>query len=182
MRENGRPELNIFNDASFKLFQDSIDAEMKRLISVGVGVDVKQAEPFTIDEEGVLWNKGLLGGNNPRSLLDTMVFLLGKLFALRGGREHRNLKFKQFTLISGENGRLDKLCYNSFGEKNCKGGLKDRKYRPKRIEHHANPSNASRCLVELYKKYVSKWWVLILIWLEFAVKLFRCKHHVYDRN
>ena len=45
MRENSKPELNIFNDPSFKLFQDIIDAEMKRLISVGVGIDVKQAEP-----------------------------------------------------------------------------------------------------------------------------------------
>ena len=30
--ENGRPELNVFEQPEFKLFRDSLDAEMKRLI------------------------------------------------------------------------------------------------------------------------------------------------------
>ena len=157
LRENGRAEINVLEDSQFKLFQDSLDAQMKRLISVGVGVNIKQAEPFTRDEEEILWEKGVLGGHSPQTLLDTMLFLLGKFFALRGGKEHRSLKFKQFTLISGENGKEDKLCYNSFGEKNCQGGLKDRKYRPKKIEHHGNSDKPSRCVVDLFKKYISKW-------------------------
>ena len=157
LRENGRAEINVLEDSQFKLFQDSLDAQMKRLISVGVGVNIKQAEPFTRDEEEILWEKGVLGGHSPQTLLDTMLFLLGKFFALRGGKEHRSLKFKQFTLISGENGKEDKLCYNSFGEKNCQGGLKDRKYRPKKIEHHGNSDKPSRCVVHLFKKYISKW-------------------------
>ena len=94
----------------------------------------KWRKPFTVDEERILWNKGLLGRHNPGSLLDTMVFLLGKFFALRGRKERRSLKFKQFTLIRNEKGLPDKLCYNSFGEKNCEGRLKGRKYRPKRID------------------------------------------------
>ena len=77
-----------------------ISEAQKRLISEGVGVQVKQAEPFGKDEEDILWNKGLLGSENPRTLLNTMVFVLGKCFALRGGQEHRGRKFKQFKLVS----------------------------------------------------------------------------------
>ena len=79
-----------------------------------------------------------------------MAFVLGKCFALRGGQEHRGLKFKQFTLVSV--GESEKLCYNSFGEKNCKRGLKDRKRKPKSIEHHSNVANPSRCVVELLQE------------------------------
>lgn len=37
--------------------------------------------------------------------------------------------------------------------------VKDRKYKNtvKVIEHHANVENPSRCLVRLFKMYVSKW-------------------------
>ena len=37
---------------------------------------------------------------SPSVLLITMVFLIGKRFKLRNGREHRNLKFNQLTLES----------------------------------------------------------------------------------
>ena len=110
IRENGRPELNVFEQAEFKLFRDSLDAEMKRLISEGVGIEVKQAEPLSREEEDILWRKHYLGGSNPRALLDTMVFLLGRCFALRGGKEHRGLKFKQLSLIEGADGAPAKLC------------------------------------------------------------------------
>ena len=132
MRGNGRPELNVLEQPEFKLLRDSLDSEMKRLISEGVGVQVKQTEPLSKDEEDILWNKGLLGSENPRIFLNTIVFVLEKCFALKGGQEHRSLKFKQFTLVSV--GESEKLCYNSFGEKNCKGGLKDRKRKPKSID------------------------------------------------
>ena len=64
-----------------------------------------------------------------------MVFLIGKNFSLRNGREHRNLKFSQLTLVSGTD---RELVYLSFGEKNNLGGLKHRNVRQKRIEHYAN--------------------------------------------
>ena len=36
IRENGRAELNVFQHPEFKLFRDSINCEMKRLILEGV--------------------------------------------------------------------------------------------------------------------------------------------------
>lgn len=65
IRDNGRPELNFFEQSDFKLFRDSLGAEMKRLISVGVGVLVKEAEALTMDEEDILWRKNFLGRCNP---------------------------------------------------------------------------------------------------------------------
>ena len=74
---------------------------MKRLTNIGVGSTVKQAEPLREDQEQKLWNLGLLGEDSPSVLLNTMVFLIGKNFSLRSGREHRNLKFSQLKLVPG---------------------------------------------------------------------------------
>ena len=50
---------------------------MKRLQKQGVGSVRRQAETLSEDEEDSLWAKGLLGDNNPQSLLDTKVFYIG---------------------------------------------------------------------------------------------------------
>ena len=64
---------------------------MKRLQRSGHGSQKKKAEPLTIEEEEMLWQKGLLGANNPQALVDSMVVLNGIYFALRNGSEHRQL-------------------------------------------------------------------------------------------
>lgn len=52
LREEGQAEINIFTNPKFKLFRDSLDAEMKRLTSLGV--KRKQAETFSDDDESLL--------------------------------------------------------------------------------------------------------------------------------
>ena len=112
---------------------------------------MKQAAAFTRDQEEKLWNLNLLGDHTPSVLLKTMVFLIGKNFALRSGKEHRSLKFSQLTVKPACGNELEKLVYVSFGEKNNLGGLKRRC-----IEHCANGDCPTRCLVRLYKRYVEK--------------------------
>ena len=113
----------FFTDPSFKHFQDCLDAEMKRLTGMGIGSNVKEAQAFSEGEENKLWNLGLLGDSSPRDLLDTMLFLIGKNFSLRRGKEHRNLKFSQLALKPANEMEPEKLVYISFGEKNNLGWL-----------------------------------------------------------
>lgn len=80
MRDNGWFELNFFIDILFKYFQDCLDVEMKCLIVMGIGLNVKEVQVFLEDEENKLWNFGLLGDLLLRVLLDIMVFLIGKNF------------------------------------------------------------------------------------------------------
>ena len=93
MRANGHPALNIYQDNDFTEFRTTLDAEMKRLQQKGLGSKRREAEPLTEEEEEILWSKGLLGDHSPQALLNTMVFMNGLYFALRSGREHRELRF-----------------------------------------------------------------------------------------
>ena len=153
LRETSAPELKIFESPHFKLFQDSLDAEMKRLTVKGLGCEIKQAETITDDEEQLMWTKGVLGDTDRKTLLNTLFFLIGKSFVLRSGEEHRSLTFDQIRVIKGSNKERSKLQYNSFGEKNYAGGLMHRKLRPKTVEQHDNPGNPERCIVRIFEKY-----------------------------
>ncbi len=129
---------------------------MKRLTRKGVGVVTKQAELIMLHEEEIMWEKEVLGDQDPKSLLHTLVFLFGKFFALRSGEEHRSLTFEQLSVIEGDNIERTRLQYRSHRKKNHAGGLKQRNVTPKVVEQHKNVDNPERCVVRLYKKYISK--------------------------
>ena len=88
------PSINFFTQPEFDATKKTLDGEMKRIKSSGQ-THIKQAEPLTIDDEKLLWEKGLLGSGSPH---DTMVFMCGVYFALRSGQEHRDLRFSQIKL------------------------------------------------------------------------------------
>ena len=147
-----KPALNLFADAEFAGFRKTLDGEMKRLRSMGLGVQQKQAEPISEGEENQLWEKGLLGDHSPQVLLDTLVYFCGLYFALRSGQEHRNLQFTQFKLVE-QTDSPSCLVYTENASKNNKGGIAQRKVAPKEVTHYANTDMSQRCLVRLFKEY-----------------------------
>ena len=94
-----------------------------------------------------------MGEDDPRTLVNT---LFGKYFSLPSGEEHRELRFSQLEVIEGDFIERTRLKYTSFAEKNYAGGLQHRKVKAKVVEHHENIVNPKRCVIRLYKKYVSK--------------------------
>ena len=111
---------------------------------------------ITVEEEEKLWETGQLGDSRPQQLLDTMVYCCGLFFALRSGREHRQLRRSppqiQLYEWSGERAYLK---YQEDISKNHPGGLRGRNITPKVVYHHANQENPERCFVRLYNKYMA---------------------------
>ena len=154
LRWNGRPDIDFFRDSQYSDFRQSLDAEMKRLQSLGIGSKKKQAEVLTEADEDLLWAKGLLGGKTPKMLLDTVVFYNGLYFALRSGREHRQLRHSPCQIeVMEKPGERPYLLYHEDTSKNHPGGLKGRKTTQKVVVHHSNSQNPDRCFVTLFKKY-----------------------------
>ena len=128
---------------------------MKGLRKSGVGINKQQSEAITYEEEETLWQKGILGDDRPDVLRDTMVWMCGMFFALRGGGELRQLKMQQLSIKLLSNG--DKyLQYCEMGSKNNPGGLHQRRINNKVVPHYQNKSDPSRDFVRLYEKYISK--------------------------
>lgn len=154
LRINGREQIDFFQDVTFKPMLAALDNKMKNLKSSGIGVTKKQAEPISETEEELLWKQGLLGDTNPGVLSDTMIWMCGLFFALRGGAELRDVKRQQIKLVESPDGSY--LEYQENVSKNNPGGLKHRKVEPKTVTHFENKSNPSRCFIRHYKLYISK--------------------------
>ena len=120
------------------------------------GIKLKKAQPLTNDED-VLWQKGALGEHTPQCLLDTLIFYIGMNFALRSGDEHRRLRFHpcQVEAKQDEKGQ-QYLLYIEDVSKDHRGGLIDRKVKPKQVVAIANINNPEQCLVRQFLKYISK--------------------------
>lgn len=55
--------------------------------------------------EETMWDMGLLGDKDPPTLLNTMLYVFGLNFALRGRDEHRRLRPSQLTIRATHDGR-----------------------------------------------------------------------------
>ena len=54
LRDNGHAGVNVFTDTLFKQIQDCLDAEVKRLTGLGVGLNIKEGQALSEDEENEL--------------------------------------------------------------------------------------------------------------------------------
>ena len=78
-------QVRLLNDDKFGYLRNALGAVMNENVSAVVGVTRKQGEVITLREKEHLWEKGVLRDLQPQQLLDTLVYLFGIHFALRGG-------------------------------------------------------------------------------------------------
>ena len=142
----------LLSDPLFLELKNTLDRKMQERARAGVGTNKKQAQPFTVEEEEILWQKNVLGLSKPSQLLNTLVYMFGLNFALCGGQEYRNLRWKQLQLLTDSNG-VYFLRYTEDVSKNNQGGLKHRKVKAKVVDAYENKKNRQRCIVTLFKKY-----------------------------
>ena len=111
----------------------------------------KSSEPITVDDEKQLWTH-VLGSDTPEKLQQTLFYLNGVHFALRGGDEQCYLTISQFELTE----RSGKQClvHRERVSKNNQGGLNNIRNSPKEVVHFEN-ADSTRCHVALYKKFLS---------------------------
>ncbi len=100
-------DWKLLDDPEFLSLKNTVDNVMKQRMLEGVG-ERKPSEPISLLQENKMWADGVLGTSNPDQLRDTLLFLLGLNFALRGGEEHKNLRSpgfnSQLVLCSDESG------------------------------------------------------------------------------
>ena len=83
-------DVNLLSDA-FKHIKTCLDTLMKSRNAAGVGAP-RSKDAISEMEENILWEKGMLGFEDPDTLCNTVLFMVGIHFGLRGGQEHRALR------------------------------------------------------------------------------------------
>lgn len=163
------PNKNLFHSAEFKPLQQALDGKLKELQAAQTPLK-RKADAVCIEDENKMWECGVLGTSCPDSVVNKLLFLSGKLFALRGGKEQRELTHDQFQFCEQPNGTMV-VKYSEKVSKTNQGGLKRRKHEVKSVEHVEDPRD-ERSWSFVYHFYVSKWYVLCnicIILLPFVV-------------
>lgn len=146
---------SFLTDAGFIRTHQCIDAAMKLSAKEGFHVAPKRARTISLDEEEQLWTEGKFGMSNPKQLVETLLYHLGLHLSLRACGEHRDLVYgerSQLQLVSDVNGEF--LLYTERMSKNAQVGVRKAHVEPKitRIYPHGNKE---RCVIEMYKRYIS---------------------------
>ncbi len=145
-------------DPRYKSFHNVLNNLSMKLLSEAVK---KQAKIINESEEQILWQKGVVGTHSPNSLLNAVFFYCGMYLCLRGGEEHRDLKFSQleFKLVPDPTDvkkTIRCLIYTEHGSKNRKGMVHQVHLQNKIVPHYEDRSRGVRCFVHLVELYVSK--------------------------
>ena len=147
----------LLNEEGFKDVRFTLDNVMKIRTSQGIGISVKKAQVLSAREEDYLWSMGFLGTYNPEVLLNKVVFMVGKGFTLRAGKEHQVLRSplfdSQIEFLHDNDGVF--ICYTEdIGLKTNKGGIKHRKFEPKVVDLFPI-SDIECCPVHIIMKYLT---------------------------
>ena len=149
----------ILAEKQFSEVRFTLDNVMKLRVSQGIGLTVKKADIISVVDEEILWERGVLGSENPEQLLNTVLYLVGFNCALRAGKEHRALHSisfnSQFQWVRDDtNCRKYYIRYTEdVGTKTNKGGLKHRKVEGKVVDVY--PIESYRCPVRIIGMYMS---------------------------
>ena len=145
----------LLDDPEFSALRNVVDNTMKQKHSEGLGVR-KSAEIISLDQENVLFEKGVLGQDSPLQLLCMVIYMLGMHCALCGGIEHNNLRrpgCNPQIIVEKYDNVNERLVYTEDPlQKMNQGGLVSRGRGKKVMVYPA--SNKNRCPVYLYKKYI----------------------------
>jgi Domain of unknown function (DUF3504) len=150
---HGRP-ISFLNDPNFNELKNCLDNSMHKFTKEGYGLQKRQANVITKKQENELWERGILGIDEPEKLLHSMFWTVGVNFGLRGGDEHRNLTRENFRVMVDQDGKKY-LEYKESISKTYKGGLKHRKTEPHQARAYEIP-DSPRCPVQMFALYTSK--------------------------
>jgi hypothetical protein len=149
---------SLFKDSEFLIARRALEARMKEISKTGLISGTRKAQYISLEYEKVLWSSGTLGSKSPVQLLNTVVYLIGLHFCLRGGEELRRMRHDNHSQIIESVDAQGTACliYNEDISKTKQGGLKTIGQAPKKTYAYHNNDNHEQCLPCLFQLYISK--------------------------
>ena len=137
-------------DNRFRQLHGTLDSYFHKLHSEGIGRQTKHAEVVSSEEEDQLWKEGIMDVKTPTGIQNAAFFVVGKMFCLRGGQEHRGLQLSQLKRYE------DKYVYFENVSKNRNGSFKQLRVKNKTVPLYPTPEAGERCPVHILDMYIRK--------------------------
>ena len=113
---------------------------------------MKHTEILTKEEEEKLWTSGVMDLTTPTALQIAAFFVVGKMFSLHGGIEHRNLKLSQLK----RHQQPDHYVYHENVSKTNNGSFKKLRIKGKVVPIYTCPDLGERYPVNILDTYLNK--------------------------
>lgn len=143
---------SLLNDIEFMLSRKVLDGKLRKLREQGLGKKTNKAYSLTPEEEETLWKYGQLGDRTPRSLVNTIWWIVVQHFGLRGRELHHQLEISEFAIQTDEKYRKY-IQFNEGPSKTRQGGLN---FKPRQIYPRMYETGGGRCPLRFFETYVSK--------------------------
>ncbi len=99
VQNNLKRSWSLFKDSEFQQSRKCLEAAMKSAASNGLTSGNNRSNAISLDEEDRLWRSDVFGKSSPKQITQTVVYLIGIHFCLRGGKELRRLRYGENTQI-----------------------------------------------------------------------------------
>lgn len=90
---------SILRDKEFVKCRKVLNGKAIELHEKGKGKRPMKADPINAAEEEILWKSGVLGSENPVSLIYTIFFLFSQHFGTRGQQEHHQINVQDLKIV-----------------------------------------------------------------------------------
>ena len=143
--------MSIAKDREFVNSRKVLEGKARFLREQGYGKRPRASKALTTEDEELLWSKGLLGSQSPKSLIATMWFVLTQHFGLRGCQEHHDMYVEDFSFSKDDNG-VEYITYEENPTKTRQGGLRKKR---RVVQPKMFATGGPRCPVKLLKTFLS---------------------------
>ena len=151
LKEKNYPALIARHDA-FRSSRQILEGKPRIAKINGKGKVPNRARSLSGAEENILWERGQLGSNSSRFLIQTVWWNNYLHFGMRGREIHHSLKIEQFRLEIDENGRR----YISYTEGLSRTRNKGLNFIPRLISPKMYENKTKRCPVAFFLLFKSK--------------------------
>ncbi|XP_068738942.1 uncharacterized protein KIAA1958-like [Montipora capricornis] len=147
LRSQNYPK-SILRDTEFLSSRKVLEGKARKLLEQGMGKRPNKAKSLTKEEEEILWENGQLGNQTPRSLINTMWWLLIMHLGLRGRQEHHDMMVEDFSSEKDDDG-VEFITFSEGPTKTRQGGLR---VKPWLATPKMFATGEKRCPVALFKQ------------------------------